>query len=95
MGKISEMKLLLIKRDLLIEKKKTDLEALKLQFVETRKIISPANIIKSTFNIKDFKSKLINIALGTATNYLIDKFPSISNENLIQKIVKQLFKYNK
>jgi hypothetical protein len=73
----------------------SDLEALKFQFVETRKIMSPANIIKSTFNIKDFKSKLINIALGTATNYLIDKFPSISNENLIQKIVKQLFKYNK
>jgi hypothetical protein len=30
-----------------------------------------------------------------ATNYLIDKFPSITNENIFQKIVKQLFKFNK
>lgn len=95
MGKINEMNLLLIKRDLLIEKQKTDLEALKSQFVETRKVVSLANIIKSTFCIKDFKSNIINIAIGLATNYLIDKFPSITNENIFQKIVKQLFKFNK
>jgi hypothetical protein len=95
MGKINEMNLLLIKRDLLIEKQKTDLEALKSQFVETRKVVSLANIIKSTFYIKDFKSNIINIAIGLATNYLIDKFPSITNENIFQKIVKQLFKFNK
>lgn len=95
MGKINEMNLLLIKRDLLIEKQKTDLEALKSQFVETRKVISPANIIKNTFYIKDFKSNLINIVLGLATNYLNNKFPSISNENIIQKIFKKLFKFNK
>jgi hypothetical protein len=95
MGKINEMNLLLIKRDILIEKQKTDLDVLKFQFVETRKVMSPANIIKNTFYIKDFKSNLINIVLGLAANYLIDKFPSISNENIFQKIVKQLFKFNK
>jgi hypothetical protein len=95
MGKINEMNLLLIKRDLLIEKQKSDLEALKSQFVETRKVVSLANIIKSTFYIKDFKSNIIYIAIGLATNYLIDKFPSITNENIFQKIVKQLFKFNK
>jgi hypothetical protein len=92
MGKINEMNLLLIKRDLLIEKQKTDLEALKFQFVETRKVMSPANIIKSTFYIKDFKSNLINIALGFATNYIIDKFPSISIENKFPKLVKRILK---
>lgn len=95
MGKINEMNLLLIKRDLLIEKQKTDLEALKLQFDETRKVVNLTNIIKETFANKNLKTNLINIALGLATNYIANKFPSISNENIFQKTVKQLFKFIK
>lgn len=92
MSKINEMNLLLIKRDLLLEKQKIELEALKLQFDETRKVMSPLNIIKSTFQIKDFKSNLINITLNVITNYLIDQFPSISIENKFQKVVKRILK---
>jgi hypothetical protein len=92
MSKINEMNLLLIKRDLLLEQQKIELEALKLQFDETRKVMSPLNIIKSTFQIKDFKSNLINITLNVITNYLIDQFPSISIENKFQKVVKRLLK---
>jgi hypothetical protein len=92
MSKINEMNLLLIKRDLLLEQQKIELEALKLQFDETRKVMSPLNIIKSTFQIKDFVSNLINITLNIITNYLIDQFPSISIENKFQKVVKRLLK---
>lgn len=92
MSKINEMNLLLIKRDLLLEQQKIELEALKLQFDETRKVMGPLNIIKSTFQIKDFKSNLINITLNVITNYLIDQFPSISIENKFQKVVKRLLK---
>ena len=92
MSKINEMNLLLIKRDLLLEQQKIELEALKLQFDETRKVMSPLNIIKSTFQIKDFKSNLINITLNVITNYLINQFPSISIENKFQKVVKRLLK---
>ena len=92
MSKINEMNLLLIKRDLLLEKQKIELESLKLQFDETRKVMSPLNIIKSTFQIKDFKSNLINITLNVITNYLINQFPSISIENKFQKVVKRLLK---
>ena len=46
MSKINEMNLLLIKRDLLLEQQKIELESLKLQFDETRKVMSPLNIIK-------------------------------------------------
>lgn len=92
MSKINEMNLLLIKRDLLLEQQKIELEALKLQFDETQKVMSPLNIIKSTFQIKDFKSNLINITLNVITNYLIDQFPSISIENKFQKVVKRLLK---
>jgi hypothetical protein len=95
MGKINEMDLLLIKRDLLIEKQKVDLESLKFQFDETRKVMSLTNIIKSTFVKKNLKENLINIALGFATNYVIDKFPFVSGENKLQKILNQLFKLNK
>lgn len=93
--KINEMNLLLIKRDLLIEKQKTDLESLKLQFEKTREVMSPINIIKSAFSIKDVKSNLINIALGFATNYIVDKFPSISIENKLKKVINQVFKFIK
>ena len=86
------MNLLLIKRDLLIEKQKTDLESLKLQFEKTREVMSPINIIKSAFSIKDVKSNLINIALGFATNYIVDKFPSISIENKLKKVINQQLK---
>lgn len=92
MSKINEMNLLLIKRDLLLEQQKIELEALKLQFDETQKVMSPLNIIKSTFQIKDFKSNLINITLNVITNYLINQFPSISIENKFQKVVKRLLK---
>lgn len=92
MSKINEMNLLLIKRDLLLEQQKIELEALKLQFDETRKVMSPLNIIKSTFQIKDFKSNLMNITLNVITNYLIDQFPSISIENKFQKVAKRLLK---
>jgi hypothetical protein len=92
MCKINEMNLLLLKRDLLLEQQKIELESLKLQFDETRKVMSPLNIIKSTFQIKDFKSNLINITLNVITNYLIDQFPSISIENKFQKVVKRLLK---
>ena len=91
MSKINEMNLLLIKRDLLIEKQKTDLEALKFQFVETREVVNLANIIKETFVNKNLKANLINIALGIATNYIGDKFPSFSFDTKIQKIAKRLF----
>jgi len=93
MSKINEMNLLLIKRDLLIENQKADLEALRLQFDETRKVLSPINIIKSTLSITDFKSNLITIALGLTTNYIIDKFPSISIENKFLKLVKRILKF--
>jgi hypothetical protein len=92
MSKINEMNLLLIKRDLLLEQQKIELESLKLQFDETRKVMSPLNIIKSTFQIKDFKSNLINITLNVITNYIINQFPSISIENKFQKVVKRLLK---
>ena len=92
MSKINEMNLLLLKRDLLLEQQKIELEALKLQFDETRKVMSPLNIIKSTFQIKDFKSNLINITLNVITNYIINQFPSISIENKFQKVVKRLLK---
>ncbi len=95
MSKINEMNLLLIKRDLLIENQKAELDALKLQFDETRKIITPANIIKCAFIGNDFKTNLINIALGFATNYIIDIFPSLSNKNNFQKIINRLFKFMK
>ena len=94
MAKISEMNLLLAKRDLLIEKQKSDLESLKFQFHETRKVMSPANIIKSTLVNMNLKESLTNIALGLATNYLINKFPSIFSENNFQKFLKRFFKYN-
>lgn len=93
MSKINEMNLLLIKRDLLIENQKVELEALKLQFDETRKVLNPINIIKSTLSTTDFKSNLINIALGIATNYIIGKFPSISIENKFPKLVKRILKW--
>ena len=93
MSKINEMNLLLIKRDLLIEEQKAEFEALKLQFDETRKVLSPINIIKSTLSITDFKSNLITIALGLTTNYIIDKFPSISIENKFPKLVKRILKF--
>ena len=92
MSKINEMNLLLIKRDLLIENQKAELEALKLQFDETRTVLRPINIIKNTLSIKEVKSNLINIALGLATNYIIDKFPSISIENKFPKLVKRILK---
>ena len=92
MSKINEMNLLLIKRDLLLEQQKIELEALKLQFDETRKVMSPLNIIKSTFQIKDFKSNLMNITLNVITNYLIDQFPSISIENKFQNVARRLLK---
>ena len=93
MSKINEMNLLLIKRDLLIEKQKIELESLKLQFDETRQALSLTNIIKSTFAKKDIKDNLINIALGLATNYIIDKFPLISIENKFTKMLNRLLKF--
>jgi hypothetical protein len=93
MSKINELNLLLIKRDLLIEEQKAEFEALKLQFDETRKGLSPINIIKSTLSITDLKSNLITIALGLTTNYIIDKFPSISIENKFPKLVKRILKF--
>jgi hypothetical protein len=93
MSKINEMNSLLFKRDLLIEKQKVELEALKLQFDETRKVLHPINIIKSTLSIKNFKSNLITIGLGLATNYIIDKFPSIFIENKFPKLVKRILKF--
>lgn len=95
MGKTSEMNLLLIKRDLLIEKQKVDLESLKIQFDETRKALRLTNIIKSTFVKKDLKENLITIILGVATNYLIDKFPFIAVENKFTKIITKLLKFNR
>jgi hypothetical protein len=95
MGKINEMNLLLQKRNLLIEQQKTDLESLKLQFEETKKVMSPVNIIKSTFVNMNLKESLINISLGLATNYLTDKFPKFFSENKFQKILNRLFKPNK
>ncbi|MCF8320997.1 MAG: hypothetical protein K9I35_07310 [Flavobacterium sp.] len=95
MSKINEMNLLLIKRDLLLKQQKADLQALKLQFIETRKVMSPLNILKSTFSGADLKSNLITITLGLASNYLIEKFPSFSIDTKIQKIAKRLFKFIK
>lgn len=95
MAKISEMNLLLEKRDLLVEQQKTDLESLKLQFDATRKVMSPANIIKSTLVNMNLKESLINIALGLSTNYLLNKFPSIFSENKFQKNLKRFFKFIK
>jgi hypothetical protein len=95
MSKLNEMNLLLIKRDLLIEKQKIELESLKLQFEETRKAMSLTNIVKSTFDNKDLKENLITIAMGLATNYLIDKFPFVAVENKFTKIINRLFKFNK
>ena len=69
MGKINAMNLLLQKRNLLIEQQKTYLESLKLQFEETKKVMSPANIIKSTFVNMNLKESLINVSLWIATNY--------------------------
>jgi len=71
------------------------LETLKFQFQDTRKAMSLGNIIKSTFTNKNLKENLINIALGLATNYVIDKFPSISSENKLQKTINQVFKFFK
>jgi hypothetical protein len=93
MSKINEMNLLLIKRDLLIEEQKAEFEALKLQFDETRKVLSPINIIKNTLSITDLKSNLISIALGLTTNYIIDKFPSIFIEDKFPKLVKRILKF--
>ena len=95
MEKINEMNLLLQKRDLLIEQQKIDLESLKLQFEETKKVMSPANIIKSTFVNMNLKESLINISLGLATNYLTDKFPKFFSKNKFLKIVDRLFNLNK
>lgn len=95
MGKTNEMNLLLMKRDLLIEKQKVDLESLKIQFDETRKALRLTNIIKSTFVKKDLKENLITIILGVATNYLIDKFPFVAVENKFTKMITKLLKFNK
>ncbi len=95
MSKLNEMNLLLIKRDLLIEKQKIELESLKLQFEETRKAMSLTNIVKSTFDNKDLKENLITIAMGLATNYLIDKFPLVAVENKFTKMLNKLLKFIK
>jgi len=95
MSKSNEMNLLLIKRDLLIEKQKMELESLKLQFDETRQALSLSNIIKSTFVNMNLKESLINISLGLATNYLTDKFPKFFSKNKFIKNVDRLFNPNK
>lgn len=56
-------------------------------------VLRPINIIKNNLSIKEVKSNLINIALGLATNYIIDKFPSISIENKFPKLVKRILKW--
>ena len=56
-------------------------------------VLRPINIIKNNLSIKEVKSNLINIAMGIASNYIIDKFPSISIENKFPKLVKRILKW--
>ncbi len=92
MGKINEMKLLLNKRDLLIEKQKSDLESLKFQFNETQKVMSLENIVKNSILKINLKENLINLTLGFAIEYLIDKFPSVSIGNKLKKTANRILK---
>ena len=78
-------------------KQEHELQLLKQQYDITLNNLKPINLIKSTFqefkSSTDFKSNLVNGAVGIGTNFLLSKVMFLSPKNPLKNILYNGIRY--